>query len=195
MELIPHLFASLCRIAVALAVSLPLSVVLGILAAKGFIAVILKYMLSVPKPALLPLIMLIFGIGEIAKSVLLVICLVFPLAEAVRASFESIDQDIVFRYKKAGMTRKLAFTSMYLPHCAPKILDSLGNTAAGAFALLILAESFGTRTGLGFYMTDCWIKMKYADMLSSVLTASAAGCLFPLFFIKIKKHICPWKKD
>ncbi len=195
MEILIHTSASLIRVTAACLLSLPIALLLGVFVAVcRQIDAVLKIILPIPKLIFLPLIMLCFGIGEASKTIFLMLFTVFPLSDAFKTAFLSTDKDTVFMYKKAGMTSFASFCEITFPQSLPLILTALGSSAAQSFAVLILAEGYGTNKGLGFFILDSFFKVHYLKMLAAILLSSGLGFLFPLLSRILVKKLCKWYK-
>lgn len=173
-----------------------LGIVLSVAALKfKTVNLLLKIVSPIPKTVFLPIVMLFFGIGEVSKLTFLLLFTLFPLCEAFKTTFLNTDRDTFFLCKKAGMSKMHLFADTVLLPSVPDILTALGHSFASAFAVLMLAESFGTLKGLGFFMLDCFLKMKYLKMFLAVLISATLGSLIPLIFEKTALLLCPWRKN
>lgn len=189
-----HSAVSLLRVTTAIAITLPLSVVFGVLCENNSIADrILRFLMPIPKIAFLPFIMLIFGIGELSKLTFLLFFTVFPLTDAVKNAFDKKDNDTLFLFKMQGASPMFLFWQLRLPAVLPTILSAVGSCFSGAFAVLLLAEGYGTNLGLGFFLVDSFLKFNYKNTFLAVVASSLLGCICPLLSKFAIKHLCPWK--
>ncbi len=154
---------------------------------------VLKLLSPIPKPLFLPIVMLIFGIGEASKIVFLLLYTIFQLTSEFKSAFLGFDRETYFLYKKQGMKNPLLFfEAVFLP-AVPYLFTSLCHSFSSSFAMLILIESFGTLKGLGFFMLDSFLKMKYKEMAFAVVISAVLGGFLPLVFEKVAARFWPWK--
>jgi NitT/TauT family transport system permease protein len=81
---------------------------------------------------------------------------------------------------------------VYLPACLPAVLTSLRLNVAVSIAVLYLAESFATSSGLGYYIMDTWQRLDYNRMYSGILAMSLLGGLAFLLLAYAEDKLCRW---
>jgi ABC-type nitrate/sulfonate/bicarbonate transport system permease component len=79
-----------------------------------------------------------------------------------------------------------------VPACLPSTLTSLRLNVAVSIAVLYLAESFATMSGLGFYIMDTWQRLDYARMYAGVLAMSLIGATAFIALAEIENRLCHW---
>jgi NitT/TauT family transport system permease protein len=177
-----HLLSSLSRIALSLLAALFIALALGI--AMGYSRRLDKYLspftylsYPVPKLALMPVIMLFFGIGELSKIIITALIIVFQLIISIRDAVKQIpeeDYDLLASLN-AGLWEK--FAHITIPAALPSIFSSLRVSVGTAISVLMIAESYGTDRGLGFYIIDAWMRADYTQMYFGIFCLSAIGFL------------------
>jgi NitT/TauT family transport system permease protein len=193
-----HLSASLGRVATGVAISLALALLLGIpLGYRRDVSHALSPLVylcyPIPKLALLPITMILLGIGEAAKISVLVLIIFFPLLLSVRDAVRAVpEEDCAVLVSLNGRFRD-KLRHIILPACLPAILSSLRVSVGIAFSALFITETFGTDTGLGLYVNDCWMRLDYVRMYFGIALLAFAGIgLFVLIDVG-ERVFCRWQ--
>lgn len=135
----------------------------------------------IPKIALLPIIMLLFGLGNTSKIMLLVLIIVFQVILSVRDGVKTIPQSYYHHLYVLGATTFQQFYKITLPAAFAAILNAIRIALGTAIAILFFTEVYGTSYGLGFFIMDAWGRLDYLDMYSGILVLSLVA--FVLFQI------------
>ena len=192
-----HILVSVWRILasmlLATAIGMPLGLALGQNKRWDRFAFPLIYTTyPIPKVALLPIIILFFGIGDISKIFLVSLILFFQVLVIVRDASSNISSELVLSLRSLGANRLQLLRYVYLPASLPATLTSLRLNVAIAIAVLYLAESFATASGLGYYVMDTWQQLAYDKMYAAVLAMSLIGALAFIVLALIEKRLCRW---
>ncbi|MDR2050564.1 MAG: ABC transporter permease subunit [Deltaproteobacteria bacterium] len=194
-----HLGASLGRVAAGTAISLSLALLLGIpLGCKRSLSRVLSPLVylcyPVPKLALLPLVMVLAGIGESAKITVLILILFFPLLLSVRDAVRAVPEEECAVLVSLNGRFRDKLRHIILPACLPAVLSSLRVSVGIAFSALFVTETFGTDTGLGLYVNDCWMRLDYIQMYFGIALLAFVGVgLFALIDLS-ERVFCRWRK-
>lgn len=188
-----HALASFLRVTSSMALALPLSVLLGYYCSKkpGIDRLFCAFM-PIPKLAFLPVIMLIFGVGEVSKIIFLLLFGVFLLTDALKNALKNVDINTWFLLKKGGADAKFLFFELYFPAILPTIFSATGSLFSQCFAVLVLAEGYGSCLGLGFFMIDSFLKFRYTHAIFAVVISSFLGCIGPILSKLAVRKLCQW---
>lgn len=181
-----HIGASLGRVAAGLSLALLIGVPVGIFMASSAIANRLLHPLvyfsyPVPKTALLPVCMLLLGLGNGSKILIIVLTTVFQIIVAVRDAAEHIDQGIYYVAKSAGARKRSILKDITLPAVLPELFTSIRIGTGTSLAILLIVEAYGTRWGMGYYILDAWSRINYIQMYGGIVIMSVVGAA--LFWI------------
>ena len=181
-----HIGASLGRVAAGLSIALLIGVPVGIFMASSAIANRLLHPLvyfsyPVPKTALLPVCMLLLGLGNGSKILIIVLTTVFQIIVAVRDAAEHIDQGIYYVAKSAGARKGSILKDITLPAVLPELFTSIRIGTGTSLAILLIVEAYGTRWGMGYYILDAWSRINYIQMYGGIVIMSVVGAA--LFWI------------
>lgn len=196
--ILPHCLFSLYRIFSAVLISILLGVPAGL--AMGYsnrldklFSPTIYLMYPIPKIALLPIVMLILGLGDSSKITLITFILFFQVLVGARDAVRGIPPETFHSLYSLGATKSDVFRKVLLPASLPSLLTSVRVSLGTALSVLFFTETFGTEHGLGFFVMDSWIRVNYVEMYSGIVALSLLG--MGLFFAVdiLEKRICKWK--
>ena len=147
----------------------------------------------IPKIVLMPIIFVLFGIGDTGKIVLLTMIIFFQLLITTRDSARKISNEIVYSLNSLGATRLDFYVHVVWPISLPGIITSLRIGTGTAVAVLFFVESIATNKGLGFYIIDSWGRADYATMFVGIISLSIIGIILYEFFDLLERKLCKWK--
>jgi NitT/TauT family transport system permease protein len=147
----------------------------------------------IPKIVFLPLVLLLFGLGDLSKIVLVAMIVFFQLLITTRDAARQITKEMRYSMKSLGANRRDFFVHVVWPVCLPGIFTSLRIGIGTAIAVLFFVESIGTRQGLGLYILDAWGMANYAIMYVGIISLSGLGIFIYEIFDILERHYCHWK--
>jgi NitT/TauT family transport system permease protein len=190
-----HILASLSRTALSLFAALLTALIVGI--AMGYNKRLDKILspftylsYPVPKLALMPVIMLFFGIGEISKIIITALIIVFQLIISIRDGVKQIPEEYYDLFTSLNATFRDRFLHITIPAALPSILSSLRVSVGTAISVLMIAESYGTDRGLGFYIIDSWMRADYTQMYFGIFCLSAIGFIIFAALDLVERRVC-----
>jgi NitT/TauT family transport system permease protein len=197
-DLAGHLLISLYRITAAMLISMLLAVPLAI--AAGRIRIIdhlvspsARLLYPIPKAALLPLIMLFFGLGDASKIILIALIIFFQLFFVVRDASAGIDSRYIDSIVSLGARKRDVLIHVLIPSILPGLFTALRISSGTAAAVLFLAETFASVTGLGWYIIDAWARLDYHDMYAGIVCLSLVGSALFVLFDACERRFCSWR--
>ena len=193
-----HAGYSLLRIVlglvVAVAVGYPVGVLMGYFPrVNRLLAPILYLTYPVPKIALLPVVMLLFGVGETSKMLLVFLIIVFQVVVAVRDAVAAIPPETYAPLRVLGASFWQMVRHIVLPASLPKFITAVRIAMATAISVLFFTETFGTKYGIGYYIMDAWLRVNYLDMYAGIAVLSAIGLLLFALLDAAEHVLCRWK--
>ncbi len=194
-----HIWASLRRVVIGTIISLVLGLAGGMLTAASkrtnrILEPLLYLSYPIPKLALLPIVMIIFGIGEAAKIVMIVLIIVFQLMISVRDAIRRIPKENFYVLASLGAGRSQYTRHVILPGILPDLFSALRITVGIAISVLFVTETFGTDKGLGFFIVDAWMRVDYITMYAGIVAISVIGFLLFLLIDLADAYFCKWDK-
>ncbi len=197
-DILIHILYSLNRIGQGLLLSLLIGIPVGILMAYSYRANRILYPLvyfsyPIPKTALLPIAMLLWGMRDGSKVAIIFLIIVFQVIVAVRDSVQNIDPSLYLVTVSAGATKGQIVRHVTLPAIMPELLTSLRVSLGTAVSVLFFVEGYGTRHGMGYYIVDAWSRIDYVGMYSGIIVISIVGFLLFAAVDFLSGRLCAWK--
>lgn len=196
--LLGHLLASLWRVtastALAILLAAPAGLAMGQSARINAVFSPIVYLIyPIPKVVLVPILLLVFGIGDLAKILIIFIILFFQILVLVRDQAANLRPELLQSVRSLGAGRRALFRFVYLPASLPAILTALRQSVGTAVAVLYIAELFATQKGLGYYIyLNGSTLFNYPAMYAGILAMSLLGLGLYFGVDWLEKRLCPW---
>lgn len=196
-NLLLHIFVSLFRITAAMVISMLFGVPLGLWMglserADALLTPVTYILYPIPKVAFLPLFMVVFGLGNSSKIILIISIIVFQIILAVRDGVKEIPAELHNSVKSLGLSRWQTYTNLVFPAVLPKIISALRVSIGVCIATLFFSENFATTYGIGYFIMNCWVMVDYVQMFAGILAMSLMGILIFKAIDFIERKSCPW---
>jgi len=198
-QILAHAGASLLRVLAALGLSAALAVPLGLAMGRssrvdrGFApAAYLLY--PVPKIALLPILLLLLGTGDVTRVVLVSLVLFFQMLLSVRDGARAVEEHYLLSIDSLGGSRWDRLRHVIWPSVLPRLLTAMRIGSATAIAVLFFAETFFTSVGLGYFIMDSWMKLSYIDLYAGILAMSLLGLLLFVAIDRLERAVTKWQR-
>jgi NitT/TauT family transport system permease protein len=184
----------LISIIISLVIAFPLGILLGYnTRADSILSPILFLTYPIPKIVFLPVILVLFGLGNLSKIVLITLIISYQLLVIIRDGVSNIDKKHVQTIKSMGGTQLHTVLHVLVPAALPSCFTALRLSTGTAITVLFLAETYATRLGLGYYIMDSWGKAAYDKMFVGIIGMSILGIIFYAIFSLLEKKVCHWK--
>ena len=192
-----HIAVSGWRLVAAMVLSVLLAVPLGLILGQSrrldsLVAPLIYITYPIPKIVLLPVMMIFLGVGDVSKIFLIALILFFQILVVVRDASHSVRPEMIYSVRSLGANKWQILRFVYIPACLPATLTALRVSTGTAVAVLYVAESFATQSGLGFYIMDSWQALAYPKMYSAVVAMSGIGFAIYVLLDQMEKRVCSW---
>ena len=195
-----HLLVSAGRVVAAITlavlVAVPAGLGLGQIRALNRLFSPLIYIVHpIPKIVFLPVILVLFGAGDGSKIFLIALILFFQILVVVRDEAAALRPELILSVRSVGAGRRALFRYVYLPASLPAVLTALRVSVGTAVAVLFIAETYATTSGLGYYIIiESWGALRYAQMYAGVLAMSLLGLALYFAVDGLDRRLCPWRE-
>ncbi|OYN92253.1 ABC transporter permease [Parenemella sanctibonifatiensis] len=199
-DLVEHAAVTLSRIAIGFLMGGIPGLVLGIALGsvtwlRTLLGPIFASLLPVPKVAIFPLLLLVFGLGEMSKYVIVGIGVFFYIFYNAMGGVLQTPQ-IHFDVATAnGANRLQRWSTVALPSALPSIFTGLKLAVGGAFVIIAASEFVGSRNGLGYLIWSSWTTFAVAKMYVGIVTISALGYLSTTLVTLLERRLIPWSRQ
>ncbi|MDR6494670.1 ABC transporter permease subunit [Paraburkholderia sp. 22099] len=158
-DLFVHLGVSLLRAAGGFVIGGTLGLALGIVVgfsplAQALLDRSIQMVRAIPFLAMLPLVIVWFGVGEVAKIFLVALAVLFPIYINTMLGIRQIDPKLMELARVIGLERAAIVRRIILPGAMPSILTGVRYALAHAWLALVIAETLATTKGIGFLAMD-----------------------------------------
>lgn len=199
-EMWTHVSASLNRSLSGFALALVIAVPLGIAIAwykpvADLLNPILELFRNTAALALLPVFVLILGIGETSKVALVVYASVFPILLNTITGVRTVDPLLIKSAVSLGLTPIRLFQKVILPAAIPSIFTGLRMAAASSILVLLAAEMVGARAGLGYLITAAQQNFQIPNMYAGILAISLLGLSFNGLLVTLERRFSRWRVE
>jgi ABC-type nitrate/sulfonate/bicarbonate transport system permease component len=147
----------------------------------------------IPKSAILPLILLIFGLGESSKVVMVAIGAFYPIAINTTSGVREISPIYFDVGRNFNASRWDIFRTVALPGALPFIMTGAKLGAGLGLILISIAEMMGAKTGLGYMIWSAWETFDVEQMYVGLFVVSLIGFLLTVLFNELERRVVPWK--
>ena len=198
-DMLAHASHSFFRVGMGLFFSMLIGLVLGIAAAgKGALSKVLTpfiyFTYPMPKVALLPAVMLLFGLTNLSKIIMITLIVVFPIIVVVRDSVKEIPRQTYNTLICYGASRPQVFWYVTLPWAVSGILSTARISLGTAVSILFFVEAYGSRYGMGFFILDAWMRLNYIQMYAGIVVLSIFGFILFIAIDLAESIAMKWKK-
>lgn len=147
---------------------------------------------TVPKLAVLPLLLLIFGFGDTPQIILIVLNTVFLVLIPTIAAMSSVPEAYRETGRSFGLNRWQTFWHVLLPASLPEVFVALKLSAGASILVAVAAEFVNGNTGLGFLIWNSWQVFLPEPMYVGIVVVAVLGAGFTMLIGAIGKRVAPW---
>ncbi len=196
-ELWQHVQVSAGRALLGLLVGGGLGLLLGLLngsskAASTLLDTTLQMIRNIPALALIPLVILWFGIDETAKLFLVAIGVFFPVYINTYHGIRSVDAQLIEMGKSYGLRGWQLYKEIILPGAMPSILVGLRFSLGLVWVLLIVAETISAQSGIGYMTMNAREFLQTDVVLVGILLYALLGKLADVLSQGLERYLLRW---
>ncbi len=197
-ELFMHIKISLYRIFSGFVLGVAPAIALGLLMGmyspiRHFFSPLVMALMPIPTLAMLPIILIIFGIGEFSKMLIIAISVFFPVVINTAAGVTNIDRIYIDVARNYGASAKDFFFKIALPGSLPVMLEGIQMGQAIALLTIVAAEMVAANSGIGYLI---WVNYKaflLTEMYVGLVLISFFGYFFSLLLRGLQSKLIPWR--
>ena len=192
-DVVPSILRLLAGYAVAVVVSLVLGVLIGTSrTVRGALEPVLEFFRAIPPPVLVPIFILLFGIGDGMKIIVIAFGCMWPIllntVEGVRA-VDSVLSDTARTY---GITGGARLRTLVLPAASPQIYAGMRQGLSVAIILMVISELFAASNGLGFAVVQAQRSFAIPETWAGMLMLGLLGFLLAMLFRVVENRQLAW---
>ena len=189
--------ASLQRLALGVGISALTGLIIGILVGiiplvRAGIAPVITIISLVPPLAILPILFIIFGLGELSKVMLIVLGITPFLIRDVQLRVMALPHEIIIKAQTLGANSWQLILRVVLPQVLPKLIDAVRLSLGSAWLFLIAAEAISATEGLGYRIFLVRRYMSMDIILPYVVWITLLAFLMDYLLRRLSKSVFPW---
>jgi NitT/TauT family transport system permease protein len=148
---------------------------------------------ATPRIALLPLIMIWFGIGVMSKIAIVFLGAIFPILVNTITGVRTINADFVKVARSFGANDRQMFLSVALPSSIPLLLTGLRLGLGHALVGIVVGEMYGSTHGLGFLIATSGARFQTDKVMVGIILIASAGVAMAELLRLIEKRFERWR--
>lgn len=194
---VDHVLPSLGRLAAGLAGAILAGVLLGLLIGshrvlRYLLQPLLEFCRAIPAPVLIPILILLLGIGDSMKIMVIVIGCMWPILLNTIDGVRATDPVLKETARSYGIRGPASVTHLLLPAAMPRIMTGIRQALSIGLILVVISEMFSAVSGLGYQIVLFQRTFKIPEMWSGILLLGLIGLLLSLIFRQIERVVLGW---
>ena len=150
---------------------------------------------NIPHLSLIPVVIILFGIGETAKISLVTVGVMFPIYINTFHGITSVDPELIEMGKAYGLSKREMLTKIVFPGALPTILVGVRYALGVMWTTLIVAETISSTSGIGYMATNAQEFMNMKTVLLCIVIYALLGKVSDLI-AKLLEDIClDWQAE
>lgn len=153
---------------------------------------IIDFMRSIPIPILVPLAIIVFGLGNRMIIAMIAASVVWPVVVNTADGVREIEPLLLETAQICGFPRVRLYVRILLPAALPAIVASLRVALGMSLAVLVVAEMLGGTSGIGYFVVASQQSFNVVDTYAGVMVLAVLGLLFDSLFLLIERNTLRW---
>jgi ABC-type nitrate/sulfonate/bicarbonate transport system permease component len=194
-DLVPSLARLLVGWLAAVLVGIAVGVVIGMSRRIGdYLDPIAQFLRSIPPPALLPLFIVLLGIGDLMKVAMIMFGVVWPILLNTIDGVRSVDSLHLDTARVFHVARRDVLFRIVLPSAGPKIFAGLRVSLSIAVILMVISEMVATINGVGFSIRQAQRTFRMLDVWAGILLLGLIGYLLNQGLSAVERRVLRWQR-
>ncbi len=148
---------------------------------------------ATPRIALLPLVMIWFGIGVMSKIAIVFLGAIFPILVNTITGVRTINADFVKVARSFGSNDRQMFLTVALPSSVPLLLTGLRLGLGHALVGIVVGEMYGATHGLGFLIATAGARFQTDKVMVGIILIASAGVAMTELLRRIERRFERWR--
>jgi ABC-type nitrate/sulfonate/bicarbonate transport system permease component len=193
-----HLRFSLTNFSIGFVISVIAGVIIGVPLGwyknlSRAVDPLLSGIYATPLIALLPLIIMLFGLGPISKIIMTVLAAVFPILINTMTGIANTDHRLITMARAFGAKDRTIFLKVSIPGSLPYIVAGMRVALGRALVYIVVAEQYGAATGLGYLTSVAAQRFQMAAMFVPIVIIAGLGAGLNELLKAAERRLEKWK--
>jgi ABC-type nitrate/sulfonate/bicarbonate transport system permease component len=178
----------------SLAVGLPLGMLIGwYRRLRHALEPLISFFYSTPRIALMPVLIIWFGIGLPSKIAVVFLGAVFPIMINAAAGVRTVDRSLIQAARAFNATDRQIFLTVNLPACVPFVLSGMRLAVGQGLIGVFVGELLGAQHGIGLLVANAGASFQTATVLAGVALIAMAGVVLTNLLGLAERHFSSWR--
>ncbi|GAA2816281.1 ABC transporter permease [Crossiella cryophila] len=188
------LLRSLSGFALAVSVAVPLGLLIGwYKPVATLLGPLLEVFRNTAALALLPVFVLLLGIGETSKIAIVLYACTWPILLNTISAVRGVDPTLLRLARSMDLSGFRLFQKVILPAAVPTVFTGIRLAGAVSILVLVAAEMVGAKAGLGYLINAAQFNFAIPQMYAGIITISAIGVLFNQLLVALERRFTSWR--
>ena len=192
-----NILASLRRMAIGLVLAVLFAIPLGLMMGRSrriaaFFNPVLMVIYPVPKAALMPIIMLWLGVGDVSKTLVIFLGVSLPIIYHAFQGARAVEEKMLWSGAAMGMSAPQLMARIVLPAALPEILTGCRTGLVLALITMITSEMIARQSGAGNILFNAMDLAQYDTVFAMILIIGAMGIVFDAAFERLRASLVRW---
>ncbi len=194
-DLVPSLARMLVGLGIAVVVGFVGGLVLGLTPrARTAAAPMLDFLRSLPPPVLVPLAILVLGVGTSMKVFVIALGPTWPVLLATTDGVRSVDPALLDMSRVYGISPIDRLRSVVVPAALPQVFAGVRASLSIALILMVISEMVASTNGLGYFVLQSQRTFAIPEMWSGILLLGLVGYSLNAAFLVVEKRVLHWHR-
>jgi NitT/TauT family transport system permease protein len=198
-ESLINILASIRRMVIGFSVAVSLSIPLGLMmgrsrAVASFFNPLLMITYPVPKAALMPIILLWLGVGDIAKMLVIFLGVSLPVIYHSFQGAKAIEEKMLWSGAAMGLSAAQRMIRIVLPAALPEILTGCRTGLVLALITMVTSEMIARQSGAGNILFNALDMGQYDTVYAMIIIIGAMGIGIDAAFEKLRARLVRWSE-
>jgi NitT/TauT family transport system permease protein len=194
-----NILDSLRRMAVGLGLAVVTAIPLGLMmgrsrAVASFFKPLLMVIYPVPKAALMPVIMLWLGVGDVSKTLVIYLGVSLPIIYHSFQGARAVEEKMLWSGAAMGMSAGSRMLRIVLPAALPEILTGCRTGLVLALITMVTSEMIARQSGAGNILFNALDMAQYDTVFAMIIIIGAMGILLDAAFEKLRGALVKWSE-
>jgi NitT/TauT family transport system permease protein len=198
-ESLINILASLRRMAIGFGIAVLFSIPLGLLMGRNrfvasFFNPLLMVTYPVPKAALMPIIMLWIGVGDLSKTLVIFLGVSLPVIYHSFEGARGVEEKMLWSGAAMGLSAAERMVRIVLPAALPEILTGCRTGLVLALITMVTSEMIARQSGAGNILFNALDMGQYDTVFAMIIVIGAMGICFDALFEMIRARLVRWSE-
>jgi NitT/TauT family transport system permease protein len=187
---------SLAGFGLAVAIAVPLGLLIGwYKPVAELLGPLLEVFRNTAALALLPVFVLLLGIGETSKISIVLYACVWPILLNTISAVRTVDPTLLKLARSLDLPPVRLFQKVILPAAAPTVFTGIRLAGAVSILVLVAAEMVGAKAGLGYLVNASQFNFAIPQMYAGIVTISVIGVVFNQLLVALERRFTSWRRE